>query len=167
MGLMDAKEYDPRPAQRRWTMVGVLAAIAVAALVIWWFYRYWPEEHVVNKFFDAIEHKDFDAAYGLYFADPDWKQHPEKYSRYTLNQFKLDWGPSSEYGTITTHKIDCATEPPTKDFQSPSGVIVVVIINGRSQVMLNGDTGPLSLWVEKKSKTITVSPSPVQCHPPK
>ncbi len=189
MGLMDAKEYDPRPAQRRWRMIGILAVVVVIYLVLWywpivpwfyrngndlqhefigfpWVYRYWPEERVVKNFFQAIEQKDFETAYAVYNADPDWKQHPEKY-QYTLNQFKLDWGPSSEYGAITTHKIDCTTEPEKKGFHSSSGVIVVVIINGRSQVMLNDHNGPVSMWVEKKSKTLTLSPYPVQCHPPR
>lgn len=158
MALMDAKEYDPRPAQRRWRLIGAVAAVAVAALVFWWFFRYWPEERVVNRFFEALERKDFDAAYGIYNADPDWKQHASKYDQYPLPQFMLDWGPSSEYGGITSHRIDCAKEPDKKDFQSPSGVIVAVIVNGRSQ--------STSLWVEKKTKTLTLSPFELQCHPP-
>ena len=158
MALMDAKEYDPRPAQRRWRLIGAAAAVAVAALAFWWFFRYWPEERVVNRFFEALERKDFDAAYGIYNADPDWKQHAAKYDQYPLPQFMLDWGPSSEYGAITSHRIDCAKEPDKKDFQSPSGVIVTVIVNGRSQ--------GTSLWVEKKTKTLTLSPFELQCHPP-
>jgi hypothetical protein len=159
MALMDAEEYDPRPARRRWRLIGVAVAVAVAAFVLWWFFRYWPEERVVNKFFEAIERKDYDAAYGIYFADPDWKQHPAKYNQYPLPQFMQDWGPSSEYAVITAHKIDCASEPPKKDFQSPSGVIVAVTLNGRSQTLL---------WVEKKDKTITLSPDlwEVHCHAP-
>ncbi len=167
MGLMDAKEYDPRPAQRRWKLIAITAAVVIIPLAVWWFFfYYWPEERVVKNFFQAIEQKDFETAYAVYNADPDWKQHPEKY-QYTLNQFKLDWGPSGEYGAITTHKIDCTTEPEKKGFHSSSGVIVVVIINGRSQVMLNDHNGPVSMWVEKKSKTLTLSPYPVQCHPPR
>jgi hypothetical protein len=156
MALMDAKEYDPRPAQRRWRLIGVAAAAALAALVFWWFFRYWPEERVINRFFEAIEHKDFDAAYGIYFADPNWKRHPAKYNQYPRPQFMLDWGPSSEYGAISSHKIDCVTEPAKRDFRPASGIIVVVIVNGSR-------TTPL--WVEKKDKTITLSPFEVQCHP--
>ena len=160
MALLDAKEYDPRPAERRKRLIIIVVVIAVVALPTWWFTRYWPEEHVVNKFFKAIEHKDFDTAFGIYNADPDWKQHPEKYSQYPPNQFYLDWGPSSEYGVIASHEIDCATEPDKKGFASPTGVIVVVRINHRAD-------GETSMWVEKKSKTLTISPFPVLCHPPK
>lgn len=159
MGLLDAKEYDPRPAQRRWRAVAALVIVAVVAFLVWWLLRYYPEERAINRFFQAIEQKKFDVAYGLYFADPDWKQHPQKYDQYPLSQFILDWGPSSEYGVITSHKIDCATEPPKKAYRSPSGVIVVVSVNGRPE--------GTSMWVEKKSKSITLSPQEVECHPPK
>lgn len=159
MGLMDAQEYDPRPAQRRWRLIGLALVIVVVVCLLWWNLRYWPEEQVIKRFFSAIERKDFDAAYGIYNGDPNWKQHPEKYNQYSLPQFMLDWGPSSEYGPITSHRIDCATEPKKKGFASPSGVIVVVTVNQRSD--------STSLWVEKKNKTITTSPWTVLCHAPK
>jgi hypothetical protein len=159
MGLFDAKEYDPRPAQRRWRLIMVLIIVALVAFIVWWFFRYYPEEQAINHFFRAIERKDFDTAYGLYFADPDWKQHPQKHDQYPLPQFLLDWGPQSEYGVITSHKIDCATEPPSKAFRSPTGVIVVVTINNRAS--------STSMWVEKKDKSITLSPQEVVCQAPK
>lgn len=156
MGLLDAKEYDPRPAQRRWRLIGLAVVLVIAAVLVWWFFRYWPEERVINRFFTAIEHKDYDAAYGIYNADPNWKQHPQKYNQYSLSQFMLDWGPASEYGPITSHSVDCATEPKKSGFQPPSGVIVVVTINHRSE--------STSMWVEKKSRTLTLSPWTVLCH---
>lgn len=159
MGLLDAKEYDPRPAQRRWRLVAIAIIVAIAAFLVWWFFRYYPEERAINKFFQAIERKDFGTAYGLYFADPNWKQHPQKYDQYPLSQFMLDWGPSSEYGVITSHKIDCATEPPKKAYRSSTGVIVVVSVNNRPETT--------SMWVEKNTKSVTLSPQEVLCNPPK
>lgn len=156
MALMDAKEYDPRPAQKRRKTIATVVVVVLAVTVYLYLTRYDSEKKVINNFFQAIEQKDFDAAYGIYYADPNWKQHPEKYSSYTINQFKLDWGPSGEYGAINSHKVDCALEPPKKDFVSPSGVIVVVIINNRAETR--------SMWVEKKSKTVTDSPMKVLCH---
>lgn len=159
MGLMDAKEYDPRPAQRLWRTIIIAVVLIVVPLLVWWkFFWYWPEERVINKFFAALEHQDFDTAYGLYNADPDWKQHAARYNSYPLSQFTLDWGPSGDYGAITSHQIDCTTEP-EKGGQTASGVIVVVTINKRSE--------PVSLWVEKKARTITTSPFQVLCHPPR
>jgi len=156
MALMDAKEYDPRPAQKRRKIIATAVVAVLAIAVYLYLTRYDSEKKAINQFFQAIEQKDYDAAYGIYYADPDWKQHPEKYSSYTINQFKLDWGPQGEYGTISSHRIDCALEPPKKGFASPSGVIVVVIINNLHDTR--------SMWVEKKSKTITDSPMKVLCH---
>jgi hypothetical protein len=158
MALMDAKEYDPRPAQKRRKIIATAVVAVLAIAVYLYLTRYDSEKRVINHFFHAIEQKDFDAAYGIYFADPGWKQHPEKYAAYTINQFNLDWGPRGEYGPITSHRVDCALEPPKKDFVSPSGVVVVVTINNRAE--------PRSMWVEKKSRTITDSPVQVLCHGP-
>ncbi|HZU31733.1 MAG TPA: hypothetical protein VFB79_11495 [Candidatus Angelobacter sp.] len=155
MALMDAKEYDPRPAQRLKRIIATAVLVVVALAAYLYFTRYNSEKKVVDHFFQALEQKDFDKAYGIYQGDPDWKQHPQKYSSYNLGQFTLDWGPSGEYGPISSHRIDCALEPPKKDFIEASGVVVVVTINNRAE--------PKSMWVEKKSKTITDSPVRVVC----
>lgn len=148
MGLMDAAEYDPEPARRRNIMIG-LAVLTLAALTILYFvFRYWPEEHAIDSFFQAIEQKDFEKAYGLYNADSGWKQHPQQFV-YSFSQFSLDWGPSSEYGVITSHHVDCAAEPRKSGFQSATGIVVVVTINNRITK---------SMWVEKKTKEIHFSP---------
>jgi hypothetical protein len=156
MALMDAKEYDPRPAQKRRRIIATAVVTVLVIAVYLYFTRYDSEKKAINNFFQAIEQKDYDKAYGIYFGDPDWKQHPQKYSSYTINQFTLDWGPSGEYGAITSHRVDCALEPPKKDFASPSGVVIVVTINNRAE--------PRSMWVEKKSRTITDSPVKVLCN---
>ncbi|HWF06644.1 MAG TPA: hypothetical protein VHA06_23335 [Candidatus Angelobacter sp.] len=155
MALMDAKEYDPRPAQKRRRLIATVVVFVIVVTAYLYFTRYDSETKVINNFFHAIEQKDFDAAYGIYQGDSDWKQHPDRYT-YTVNQFKLDWGPSGDYGAITSHQVNCALEPPKKDFASPSGVIVVVTINNRAD--------PRSMWVEKKTKTVTDSPLKVLCH---
>jgi hypothetical protein len=156
MALMDAKEYDPRPAEKRRKIIATAVVAVIAISVYLYLTRYGSEKKVINNFFQAIEQKDFDKAYGIYEGDPDWKQHPEKYPNYSVNQFKMDWGPQGEYGAITSHRVDCALEPPKKEFVSPSGVVIVVIINNRAE--------PRSMWVEKKSKTISDSPVAVACH---
>jgi hypothetical protein len=155
MGLLDAQEYDPRPAQRRWRMACIAAALVFVFLAVWFWpsgrFRYRHQWSIANKFFQAIEHRDFDAAYGLYNGDPEWKQHREKYKAYPLSRFELDWGPSGDLNIAQNHEVDCATEPPKKGFASASGIAVVVTVNHRR-------TDPTILWVEKKSDTITTSP---------
>lgn len=157
MALMDAKEYDPRPAQRRNRAIAIAVIVILAVAAFLYFTRYNSEKKVINNFFQALEQKDLEKAYGIYQGDPDWKQHPQKYANYTLGQFTVDWGPSGEYGPITSHRVDCALEPPRKDFVSPSGVVVVVTINNRAEAR--------SMWVEKKTRSISDSPvGKVLCH---
>jgi hypothetical protein len=136
--------------QRMMRLIGAVIVFVLTALIFWWYLRYLPEKRAVNRFFEAIENQDFDSAYGVYHADPGWKQHPDRHNN-TFNQFVLDWGPVGDYGVITSHSIECATDLPTKE-----GVIVVVRVNNR------GDRTE-SLLVEKKSKVIGPSPNQVTC----
>lgn len=160
MALLDAKEYDPRPRQRLIRLIVVVVVVAILAWLAWFVFRYQPEKNAVNKLFQAIEAKNFEQAYGIYNADPDWKQHPDRYNSYTYNQFYLDWGPQGDYGIIASHQIECATEPPKRNFKSPTGVIIVVRINNRAD-----PNDEVDLWVEKKTKTIGISPEGrVLCH---
>ncbi|HWZ43683.1 MAG TPA: hypothetical protein VNW97_09400 [Candidatus Saccharimonadales bacterium] len=151
---MDAPEYDPAPARRRNRLVLAAVIGTVMVLVLYFSFRFWPEERVINAFFQAIEHKDFEKAYGLYNADPGWKAHPQEHP-YSLKEFSVEWGPSGNYGEITSHHIDCSTEPHRSGFQSASGIIVVVTVNGRPETM--------SMWVEKKTKEIHRSPIEAEC----
>jgi hypothetical protein len=154
MALLDAKEYDPRPTRRRLAMVTVAVVLIIVFLILWFWptgrFRYGRQWSIGENFFTAIESHDFAKAYGLYNADPDWQQHLDKYNNYSLPQFTRDWGPASEFGVISNHKIDCAIEPPQKDFQSPSGVVLLVFVNHRAD--------PTLVWVEKKSGSMSTSP---------
>jgi hypothetical protein len=154
MALMDAKEYDPRPVRRRITVAALSVSAIILFLILWFWpsgrFRHRRQWNIANSFLAAIERRDFDLAYGLYNGDPAWKEHPEKYGNYSLPRFTQDWGGASEFGTITSHKVDCAIGPPRKGFQSPSGVVVLVFVNHRAD--------PTLLWVEKKSGSISTSP---------
>jgi hypothetical protein len=154
MGLMDAPEYDPEPARRRTRRIVIAAVSLIAIVALYFFFRYWPEEHAVNNFFEAIEQKNFEKAYGIYNADPAWKDHPQQFT-YTYNQFYLDWGPSGEYGIIGAHHIDCSTEPRKSGFQPATGIIVVVTVNKNPVTRI--------MWVEKKNKELHISPMYAEC----
>jgi hypothetical protein len=147
MALLDAPEYDPRKERRRNIALAVVAVIVIVAGVLVWLFRNWPEEHAVNQFLSAVEQKQFEKAYGLWYADPDWKQHPQKYPNYSFNDFMLDWGPTGEFGTVKSHDIKCSA-------RTGSGVVVAVSINGRVE--------PHLLWVETKDKSITDPPGYIQ-----
>ena len=146
MTLMDAKEFDEAAARRKKvriaTVVGVLLVLAFLAYQ----FRYWPEERLVDKFFAALERKDFETAYGLYMADAAWQQHPQQYPLYPYNEFYRDWGPGGEWGLVRKYKIYATGECP----HGGSGVIVEVIVNDRSEHE--------QIYVQKKEKTFSPSP---------
>ncbi len=145
MTLLDAKEYDP--AQERRRKIKIASAVFVILVLAWlaWTYRNWPEERAVGHFFNALEQKNYEAAYGVWMHDPDWKQHTEKYSAYPFNDFYRDWGPGGDWGLIRSYKVYGSVNP-----SGGSGVIVDVIVNDRAE--------HARLWVQKSDKTLSFSP---------
>jgi hypothetical protein len=143
---MDAKEYDEAGARRRkrriLTVVGILLVLGFLAYQL----RYWPQEHLVDKFFTALQKQDFSTAYGIYRADPNWKQHERQHSDYPYNEFYRDWGPGGEWGLIKNFKVYASGECP----KGGSGVVVEVIVNGRADHE--------QLYVQKSDKTFSPSP---------
>src|SRR5437016_4447866 len=147
MALMDAQPFDEARAKRRRIATSVVILILLLLAFAACEMRFWPEERVVNKFFKQIEAQNYEGAYAIWTADPAWKQHPEKYAGYPFNEFVQDWGPSSEYGAIHSHKLDGAANPP---MGRGSGVIVEVQINDRPVTA--------KVWVEKSDKSLSFPP---------
>lgn len=143
MTLLDAPTYNAGRARLiRNSIIAALIAIVVIAAATWWFWD-WPEEHRINKFFAAVEAKDFNKAYGMWNNDANWQQHPERYQPYNMDQFMKDWGPGSDYGVIRSHQI----------------VITKTVGNGVVMgVDINGGKTPLFLRVDHKTKEIGFSP---------
>src|SRR5260370_40913199 len=121
--------------------------MAVAGFIVWLSFRHWPEKHAVDRFFHAIEAGNLEQAYALYTADAKWQEHVGRHQSYTLEQFRLDWGPSGDYGPITSHHIECVTDPPKKSSRPANGGIVVGRVNHPHQ-------NP-SLWGGKRTENIT------------
>src|SRR5712672_725289 len=143
MTLLDAHPYDLSKARRRKIKITVTVVIVVALAVLAWMYRNWPEEHSVDKFFSALQHQDYETAYGIYFNDPGWRSHQQKYSQYTYADFYRDWGPGGEWGLIKSHRIygSAATK---------GGVVVEVVVNDRAD--------RARMFVQKSDKTLTIYP---------
>ena len=55
MTIFESQQYDPTKARRRRNVIisSVLAVILIVLLL--WNFRYWPEEHSVDKFFRALQ----------------------------------------------------------------------------------------------------------------
>jgi hypothetical protein len=146
MTLFEAPTYDPAHERRRKFTIAAVILIVVAIAAVAFVLRNWPEEHAVSQFFDALQHQQYEKAYGIWVADPNWKQHPDKHSRYSYNEFYYrDWGPGGDWGLIKNFHIDGSVRP-----KNGSGVIVQVTVNGRAE--------PARIWVEKSDKSLTFSP---------
>jgi hypothetical protein len=146
MSLLDAQEYDPaKERKQRIRIISIIVVVLALAIAGWW-NRFWPEEHVANKFFASLQGQDFETAYGIYYHDPDWKQHPQNHAQYPLNEFKQDWGTGGQWGLIKTYKIFGSSNCPTRG----TGVVIDVIVNNRAQ--------HAQVYVDKSDKTISSPP---------
>jgi hypothetical protein len=136
MSLMDAPVYDERGEKRRVALYASLGAAFVLVVVLFflgfllghgWFFSNLPAEHKINKFFTALEAKDYPKAYALYVNDNDWQQHPSKFG-YTLKQFTDDWttDPRNFY-PITSHHVDISKTDGSGFWGG--GIIVAVRVN--------------------------------------
>jgi hypothetical protein len=148
MTLMDAQRYDEaRARRRRNTIIVVIIAVLVLAWVTYHL-RDYPERHTADKFFAALQSGNVEGAYAIWLQDSDWKQHPQKYPKYTFGDFSEDWGPAGDWGIIKSHNVDCS-------YATASGVIVQVTVNGLSKHSY--------VWVEKSDETLHDSPTEVDC----
>jgi hypothetical protein len=150
MTLLDAQQYDAaRDRRRRNVIIGIVIAALIGGWVAYHL-RDYPERARVVKFFGDLQKQDYEAAYGVYFHDPDWKQHPSKYKDYGFNDFYRDWGPGGEWGLIKSFHVDCSLSP-----GGGSGVIVQVRVNQRADHAY--------VWVQKSDKTLSFSPTEIEC----
>ncbi len=143
--LFEAPPYDPRRERRRNLVIITLIVVVLIAAILGYLFRNLPYERIVDRFFTTLEQKDFEKAYGIWFNDPGWKQHPDRHAQYNFHEFYNDWGPGGEWGIIRTHKVVGAAAP-----SGGSGVVVVVRVNDRAE--------EARIWVERKDKTLTFSP---------
>ena len=143
MTLLDAQPYDPAKAKRRKIKIGFVVVLLLVLSVLGWMYRHWPEEHAVTQFFAALQKQDYETAYAIYFHDPTWQKHQQKYSQYTYADFYRDWGPGGEWGLIKSHRIYGSAA-------TPRGVVVEVVVNERAD--------RARMFVENADKTLTVYP---------
>jgi hypothetical protein len=143
MSLMDAPEYDSRRDRRNRNLLIAAGVLIVLTLVVGmggfimghgWFFSNLPAEHRVDSFFTALEAKDYAKAYGIWYNDPDWQQHPQKYD-YTLQRFTEDWTTESPVkAPITSHHVDISKTDGSGAFGS--GIIVAVRLNGDHKVFM-------------------------------
>jgi hypothetical protein len=155
MTLFESQPYDPVQARKRRIRIVAISVIVLVCLILAWNFRYYAEERQVDKFFAALQKQDYETAYGIWFHDPSWKQHPQKYPDYPFSSFMQDWGPGGQWGLVKSYHVDGSAVPKggtgTKFDVGSSGVVVVVTVNERV-------ADKAHIWVEKSDKTLGFSP---------
>jgi hypothetical protein len=143
MTLLNAPEYDSRRDRRNRNLLIAAVVLVLLTIVIGtggfmlghgWFFSNLPAEHKVSNFFNALEAKDYAKAYGIWWNDPEWQQHPQKYD-YTLQRFTEDWTTESPVnGPIVNHHVDISKTDGSGAFGT--GIIVAVRVNGDHKVFM-------------------------------
>ena len=87
MTLLNAPEFDAQKETRRRNIligsgvgIALLAVLSLAGFLLGhgWLFTNLPVEHKVSVFFSALQSQDYPRAYGLFYNDANWQQHPEK-----------------------------------------------------------------------------------------
>jgi hypothetical protein len=166
MTLLDAPKFDAVRDRRiriiTYSSLGSLLVLFVAFWLAaghpvdwpWYWLNHLRARHTANEFLTAVEKDDLPKAYGIWMHDPNWQQHPDKYSAYSFNRFHDDWSrtsPDNEYGIIQSHKIVVA-------HQYGNIVLMAILINGRKSNALN-------LVYDPKTHTLNFSPPDMQINP--
>ena len=139
-GYLDA--YGVIEARRERIIKRVLiwgVSTAVIALVVYFSFRNWREEHQMSQFLSLLEQKNYQAAYEMWGCTP---QTPCKY--YPIEKFNEDWGPQSAYADPSVIKIahvDSCQSGVVFDIEAPK-------------------TQPVGLIVDRSTNAISFAPWP-------
>jgi hypothetical protein len=127
----------------------VVAIVLIAAVILWWTFRFYPEKRAAEHFFDAVVSGDMATAYGL------WKPGPS----YKMQDFLADWGPNGYYGPVKSYRIIREESP-----LGSNAVGVTVAISPFSPIPDPSDgeksrkTRVVSVWVISKDKSLSFPP---------
>ena len=152
MTLLNAPAYDERKERRNHNLLVGSAVLLASMLVLslagfllghGWLFTNLPAEHRMKVFLTAMEAQDYPKAYGIYYNDPQWQQHSERYQDYSLDRFTEDFTTESDWkGPITSFHVDYSR-------RNKTGVVVAATINGSTN---------LTLMVNCKNDTLAAYP---------
>src|SRR5438445_7939753 len=80
MTLMDAEQFDYARQRRRRRLIAVSVILLLFAAWVAYHLRHYPERNAASKFVAALQSGNYESAYAVWFNDPEWKQHTNKYS---------------------------------------------------------------------------------------
>ena len=126
------KPLDPRAERRRRRLIAALAFFTLVGAYLYYEFKNYPEERQAKNFFQALQQRHYEEAYRIW----------QPTASYTFKDFLEDWGEQGIEGAIQEFHVTGSNE-------RGSGVIVRVQIN-REKIV--------SLWVEKKDKSLSFPP---------
>jgi hypothetical protein len=149
MGILDAGAEEPKSKALRCVVSGIALA-AMLAGALWYFLRFAPEKHTVERFMDAVIAGDTQQGYKIWHANPS----------FTYQDFLAFWGPKGFYSPMKTYRIESAEVPP----KGGSGVVVVVELSAYSpfpkpeESVKFGQNQEVMLWVERSDQSLSFPP---------
>jgi hypothetical protein len=149
MGLLDAGAEEPKSRALRYVVSGVALAIFLS-IATWYFFRYTPEKHTVERFMQAVVTGDTRQAYQI------WHPH----ASFSYPDFLGFWGPNGYYSPIKTYRIESAEVPP----KGGSGVVIVVEISAYDpfpkpeEPVKFAQNREVQLWVERSDQSMSFPP---------
>jgi hypothetical protein len=139
MTLLNAPEFDEQKETRKRNIL-VGTGILIAAIIVLsvtgflmghgWLFMNLPVEHRVGTFLSALQAQDYAKAYGIFYNDASWQQHPDKYKDYPLQRFTEDFTTESDWKSpIASYHVDFSKRDDT-------GTVVASTINGSTNLTL-------------------------------
>ncbi len=138
-----------RPEKSRALAITITALVMVGLVVLFFVFRYYPEQKAVSNFFMAVVAGDMNKAYEL------WKPS----SSYTQKDFLADWGPEGYYGPVKSFKVIDAKAP-----KNSNAIRVNVAVSPFSPMPDANDaeksrkTKVVTLWVQPSDKSLSFPP---------
>ena len=126
------------------------ALVVLAAVVLYFAFRYYPEQRAAQRFFDALVAADTNTAYQL------WKAKPS----YRLQDFLTDWGPHGYYGPVKSYKIMKISRPEG----SINSVVVEIAVSPFAPMPAATDaeksrrTRVVTVWMNTNDKSFSFPP---------
>jgi hypothetical protein len=126
------------------------ALVILAAVAIYFAFRYYPEQRAAQHFFNALVAGDTNTAYRL------WKAAPS----YRLQDFLTDWGPHGYYGPVKSYKIMKISRP-----EGSSNIVVVEVAVSPFSLMPDATdaeksrrTRVVTVWMNTEEKSFSFPP---------
>jgi hypothetical protein len=126
------------------------ALVVLAAVALYFAFRFYPEQRAAQRFFDALVAGDTNTAYQL------WKAKPS----YRMPDFLTDWGPYGYYGPVKSYKIMKISSPNG----STSSVVVEVAVSPFAPMPEATDaeksrrTRVVTVWMNTEDKSFSFPP---------